>query len=231
MKKRLNGLTVAAMLGLVALVGAPQAYATAELRLSDGVNSVDITDNAGPGTCVGIVAADCVDKNGGANVVTFIGTIGSWTVNVSTGASHGAVVGTDLDLNSVNSTTGASTLTITFSDTGFAVGNTGYGFHVGGTLQGPITVSYSEFAGATKFATTTQIGTTLTFSSSPFSGSTTGAGAGGALTERAILTATGAASTSFDAALTPVPEPTSIALFGGMLLFTVNAIRRRSRRA
>lgn len=231
MKKRLNGFTVAAMLGLVALVGAPQAYATAELRISDGTNTVDITDNnlAAP-VCSGAVTG-CTDANGGVNVVTFVGTIGTWTLNVSTGSSHGASVGTDLDLNTTNSTTAASNLTIQFSDSGFVSG--GHNFTVGGTLQAPAgsSLTFTEYAGATKFALTNQIGSTLVFTTTPFSGATGGSAAGTALTEQVVLHFTGAGSTSFNAALTPVPEPTSIALFGGMLLFTVNAIRRRSRRA
>src|SRR3954465_5100799 len=51
-----------ALLAMVALTLAPQAFATAQLSISDGTNSVLITDNGGVGTCVGVAAADCVDK-------------------------------------------------------------------------------------------------------------------------------------------------------------------------
>ena len=218
-----------ALIAMVALTLAPQAFATAQLKISDSAgNSVFITDNGGAGTCVGIVPADCVDKNGAVNVVTFIGVIGTWSLNVSTGSSHGALAGTDLDLNSVNNTTAAGTLTIQFSDDGFPTA-TGHDFSVGGTLSGPMTVSFKEFSGANRFDQTTQLGSTLTFNTNPFNGATAGVSLAGqpALTLVATLTATGAAGTSFDAQLTPVPEPASVALFGGVLLLSVGAIRRK----
>jgi hypothetical protein len=210
---------------MVALTLAPQAFATAELKISDGTNTIDILDN-GAGVCTGAVTG-CADANGGVNQVTFVGTIGTWTLNVSTGSSHGASVGTDLDLNSVNSTTAASTLTIRFSDDGFST-PAGHTFSVGGTLQGAGSISFSEYAAAAKFGTTNPIGLALNFGPGPFSG-TTGSGvvAGGALTEVAVLTFTGPGSTSFNGALTPVPEPASVALFGGVLLFSVTLMKKK----
>jgi hypothetical protein len=234
MKFRFNGMTAAALFGLLALVGAPRAYATAELRISDGTNSVDVFDN-NSSACVAVGAVTgCTDANAGLNQVTYVGTIGTWTLNVSTGSSHGASVGTDLDLNSANSTTAASTLTILFSDSGFTSGAGGRTLSVGGTLQGAMSsVSFGAWEGATLFDTAPadRIGSILTFTTSPFAGTSGGPGAGADLTERAILTATGAGSTSFNFALAPVPEPASVMLFGGMLLATVGAIRRKARRA
>jgi hypothetical protein len=227
-----------ALLAIVALTLAPQAFATAELRITDGINFVDIVDG-GVGDANGTLGVP-------NNVVTFVGTIGTWTLNVTTGSSHGASAGTDLDLNSVNSTSAASTLTILFSDNGFASG--GHTLSVGGTLQPAVgtpagsTVSFSAYEAATMFAGCTalpvpaactgQIGSTLgPFSATPYSGSTSGSGVGAALTERAVLQMTGAESTSFNAALTPVPEPASVALFGGVLLFSVTMTRRKLRKS
>jgi len=218
------------LLAMVALTLAPQAFATAELRISDGVNTITILDN-GAAVCVGAVTG-CADANGSADVVTYVGTIGTWNLNVSTGASHGASIGTDLDLNSINSTTAASTLTIMFSDDGFASPEA-HGFQVGGTIQGPGTLTFTEYAGAAKFALTNAIGVPLVFNvPGAFSGTTSsGVVAGAALTQIATLAFTGPGSTSFDAALVPVPEPASVALFGGVLLLSAGAIRRRMRRS
>src|SRR6185312_174440 len=224
--KSLKGFATIAGLAMAAFTFAPQASATAELKISDGTNTVDILDGAAPGVCVGAVTG-CSDANGSANQVTFVGTIGTWTLNVSTGASHGAAAGTDLDLNSTNSTNAASTLTISFSDDGFTT-PAAHTFTVGGTIQGPGTLTFTEYAAATKFGTTNPIGSPLVFSSTPFAGSTSsGLVAGAALTEVVTLAFTGAGSASFDGALTPVPEPTSVALFGGALLFVGSAIRRK----
>jgi hypothetical protein len=232
MKLRWNGFAVVALLAMLVSIGAPAAYATAELKITDGTNTIDIKDGDATGTCSGAVTG-CADANGATNVVTFLGTIGTWTLNVSTGSSHGASAGTNLDLNTTNSTTAASTLTILFSDNGFPDG--GGSFTVGGTFQAPAgsSVAFSEFEGAALFDTAAadQLGTTLTFTNSPFAGTNGGPGTGGALTEQAVLTMTGEGSTSFDAALSPVPEPASVALLGGVLLATVSAIRRKARRA
>src|ERR1039458_6248111 len=125
-----------AMMAIVALTLAPQAFATAELKISDGLgNTVDILDNGGAGVCVGAVTG-CTDANSAVNVVTYVGSIGAWRLSFSQGSSHGALAGPALDLNSVNSTTAAGTLTISFSDDGFPVVSTGYGFTVGGTFTG-----------------------------------------------------------------------------------------------
>jgi hypothetical protein len=228
MKMGLKRYGLIALIAMVALTLAPQAFATAQLKISDNAgNSVFITDNGGAGTCVGILPADCVDKNGAVNVVTFIGVIGTWTLNVSTGSSHGASAGTDMDLNSANSTSAASVLTIQFSDDGFPTPEA-HTFTVGGTLQGPGSITFTNFAGTNRFDQTNPIGSPLTFGPGAFSGSTgSGVIAGGALTEVAVLTFTGAGSTSFNGALTPVPEPASVALFGGVLLLSVGAIRRK----
>ncbi len=218
-----------ALVAMVALTLAPQAFATAELRITDGTNTVDIVDQNGAGTACSGAVTGCSDANGLINVVTFVGSIGTWNLNVSTGSSHGALNGADLDLNSVNNTTAAGTLTISFSDDGFPAA-TGHSFSVGGTFTtGTPTVSFSEYSGATKFATTTQLGTTLSFTASPFSGSTSGTSLAGqtALTEVAVLAFNGAGGTSFDAQLEPVPEPASVALFGGVLLCSVTMIRRK----
>src|SRR6185312_13420508 len=75
--KSLKGFATIAGLAMAAFTFAPQASATAELKISDGTNTVDILDGAAPGVCVGAVTG-CSDANGSANQVTFVGTIGTW---------------------------------------------------------------------------------------------------------------------------------------------------------
>jgi hypothetical protein len=97
-------------------------------------------------------------------------------------------------------------------------------------------ISFQAWADTVKFGHAHEIGSILTFHTSPFSGTTEGlTGAGNsALTIRAYidlgsLNAKGAMS--FDAALTPVvPEPASISMLGGALLLLGSALRRQIKR-
>src|SRR5215472_1729141 len=94
----------------------PLAHATAELTLSDGMgHSVDIVDG-GLGDACG--TADCV---------TFVGSVGNWTLNVTTGVDGSAAAPAIIHLNSVDTAVAnAGTLTITFSDTGFTATSPGF---------------------------------------------------------------------------------------------------------
>jgi hypothetical protein len=112
----------------VGLVGL--ARATPTLFISDGFGSILVTDG------------DANDSNDLANVVTFIGSIGNWNLNVTTGVSNSPLA--SMDLNSINGfvTGGVGTLTISFSDSGF----TTLGFaaaSIGGTTEG--TVAYATY--------------------------------------------------------------------------------------
>src|SRR5207302_3862863 len=121
---RRNGLTAIAVLGCVTLFCAPGAFATAELKLDDGLgNSVDIKDG------------DLLDSCLASNCVTFNGVLGDWNINVSTGTDKNASAPASMDLNSVNhhnASVNASTMTITLSDTGFTPIFPGFKLDVGG---------------------------------------------------------------------------------------------------
>lgn len=213
-----------ALLCLVAIaLFVPTANAKMELKLSDGIaaHDVDIKDGD-PGDLCPV-----------AGCVTFSGGVGVFIVNVSTG-THGHPGG--IDLNSVDVGAGGGTLTIMLSDNGMSPLSNEFRLEIGGTIGGG-TLDVMGFGGNsdTLFDTSHQIGSTLTFNTSPFAGETFGSVTGVApysLTIETILTfgALGG-HTSYDASLDPVPEPSSVALLGGVLLLTAGVLRRKLRKS
>jgi hypothetical protein len=206
---------------------APSAFATAELKLTTGASTVDILDGGLGDACL---SADCV---------TFVGALGSWTINVTTG-TEGLLF---LDLNSVNQVAGGQTdpITLAFSDDATPPPQlpVSFVFEAGGTVasnQVP-TVTFNAYTDIVKFGTTNQIGSTMTFHTSPFSGTTTGAAAPGDLATTIVVTidlgkgAKGQASFDTGLATTNVPEPASISMLGGVLLILGGALRRRMKKA
>ena len=91
------------------LTGPEPAAAVATLYLSDGIHApVTVTDGSGQDLCP---VAGCV---------TAFASIGVWTINVSTGISNSPFP--HIDLNSIDQSTAAGTLTIRFGDTDFTLG-------------------------------------------------------------------------------------------------------------
>ena len=109
MKKLLFVMAMCLIAGVAAFPSA--ANATLTLSLSDGINTIVIDDGSG------------LDKNDATGAVTFIGNIGLWTFNVSTGFSKpniGSLSSAQMDLNSVDiSSSGAGALTIKLYDNSF----------------------------------------------------------------------------------------------------------------
>src|SRR5215470_20305752 len=123
----------ALFLSCAAVFTAPApAAAVATLYLSDGINPA-----------VTIVDGGLGDMNPAAGVVTFIGAIGVWTVNVSTGISNSPFPHIDLNIIDMSSGAGTSTLTIKFGDTDFSLGagphTVSLGSAIGGTTDGSVT--------------------------------------------------------------------------------------------
>lgn len=230
---RKSGVFLVVMAGMaLGLAGARPAEAqTAQLRLTQGLFTVTVTD---------------VDADG---VVTYMGPLGTYNVNVSTGVSRPAIGGPtswEIDLSSVNNNNAVTSdpLTIEFTDTGFShAGPFSVNSAVGGTLP--------NLAGAT--ATFTSIvnygaggnnpfgvggGSTASIGLGPFtpvafsdSGSVSGIPAGTfSLTNRAVinLPRPGIASFDFHTTTSTVPEPASMALLGsGFLPIGLGFLRRR----
>lgn len=221
----------------MAAMFAPTASATLQMTLQSGGTTITVIDNGAN------------DSNGAVGQVTFIGIVGNWKLNVTTGT-----VGVNplIDLNSVNTLgaigggpplngTGVNALTIKFSaDNLSSPFATPFAANIGGTLATGHSLTYSAYVDTsnTLFGTGTQIGSTLSFSNPPasFGGSTSGGFVGAnspfALTEVVILSGTANGTSSFDGNIdSTVPEPATMALLGTVLLVSGNAMRRKFRKA
>ena len=190
--------------------GASPAHAGLILSLNDGVGHTATAVDGGIN-----------DANSAAGVVTFIGAVGNWTVNVTTGGDFSQPGQAVLDLSSLNAVRtgrGASTMTISLTETGLtdpaivgASGNT----QVGGTTDG--TVSFNTYFNGVQVASMAGWGT-ASFggldTTNPFS-----------LTNEAKIAQSGAGVTSFDM-VTTVPEPVTLGLLGLGLLGLGFARRR-----
>jgi hypothetical protein len=211
MKNLMKTITVT----LTVLGWASWATATPTMTLDDGA-----------GHTVTIVDGGLHDSNPLAGAVTWVGSLGSWKLNVTTGVSK-PVVGSpsapELDLNSIDATTRAGgVLTITLSDSGFMLDGTARAI-IGGTTAGSVT--YKTWADATLL-------TSQTFGSGPFSGITLGsvtANGPYSLSEQVIITQHGAGVSSFDANLT-VPDSGSTMALLGFGLLAVESLRRKLHR-
>lgn len=188
---------------------------------------LEITDNNGHDT--GLLS-------NGSGVITFIGSVGNWDINVSTGianppAGSNPVTQPSLDLNSINHFNGGagSQLTINFYADGLGpVSGAPYNFSIGGTKDSSISSDvFSVLDGPTLHTSGTQTATT-----SPFALSLNGflnISANDILGLQAVINATAKGLTSFDENLSPVPDAgMTLALLGSAL--TGLALFARSRK-
>jgi len=201
------------------LLVSAQAFATPTLRLTQGANVVTITDQLAG------------DANGAPDQVTWIGVIGSYTVNITTGLDDpaGAVI---MDLNSVNATDTGGQLTIEFSEIGYNSLPTSFVVDFGGTISaggtvvgtGSIDQGNALFGGPEASCSTPSLGPGGFAGTCSFS--LLGGTAPYSLTSKMVINFAGAGTYSGDLSITQVPEPASLLLFGSGVLAGIRRIRK-----
>jgi hypothetical protein len=214
---------------LIAALSVPvTANATLALSLDDGLgHSVTIQDG-GSG-----------DSNILAGGVTWIGTLGSWILNVSTGVGSALLSSYPfhLDLNSINvtNTSSGGSLTIMLSETGLSYGGAGPTLTASGQIGGVTTgtLGWALFAddndqlfGTPGTAVLGGTGLTGAFAATD-TGTFTLADPGYSLTQVINITQGPNGSTSFNFSADPVPEPGTLALLSLGLLGAGVVSRRR----
>lgn len=210
---------VAILLVLINFSG--EAVAIPMLKLDDGFTSITIADGG---------AGDWWATPG---AVTFVGSVGSFSANVSTGITkplYGTETNPVIDLNSVYVTSFAGgTLRISFTETDFSSSDfpndlIAFYISVGGTTTGNVAFNSYWDPNNNGFAETNLLSSLGGFGPMAFSNQS-GSGfypfspdAKFSLTVVATITHAGAGLTSFDAMVSPVPEPAAMFLVGAGLI-------------
>ena len=230
-------LSLMAMFLMVAVAALPStALATPTLWLSDGIAAPVIVVDQGP------LDKDLLD----VGVVAYIGSLGSWNINVTTGMTmpaQGSASNPSMDLNSLDKRsvlTGQGTLTLMFSEVGYTLsGSPGAIMTIGGTIMPVIAsggVTYKAYFNNSNvlFDTTgVAIGTLGPYLTKAFAGDVTNfitTGNPYSLTQFVKIELPSPGTVSLNVTLDLVPLPPS-ALFLGTGLLGLVALGWRRRQA
>ena len=220
MKKLIKMLLVSAV---VLFLASGNATASAILEISNGTDTETVYDLDGDG------------------VVLFNGSIGSFSINITSALTKPAIGSADapyLYLNTVNVSNGCGTLTMRWTDTDFYLspGLSGFYSEIGGTTDGMVTSQVYLDSGNTEFGMATQLSDFGPFFgrcpvNGYFSDGSTYSGMFSepfSLTIVACITQSANDVTSFDTEVSAVPIPTTLFLFASGL-FGLVGIRRKMR--
>ena len=222
MNKLLKYLTLAAA---VAGLAVGSAYAVPTLTISDGTTTQTITDGSAG------------DGNSNVGAVTWVGSVGAWTLNVDTGSTKpyvGSVSSPQMDLSFLAGSNAAGTLTITFTDWGFVVPNGQVNDMINGNsnVAGTVTDNVIKNWGLASAQNIVTLGplNDLSFTSTGSGHVVLGAQAvpNDSLSIQVVITHNGAGLTSGDKLVTvPVPDGGTTAVLLGLGLLGVGFVARR----